>query len=447
MKNLISIAICVSSLLSMVGCYQEEQTAGGQTTFNVQAIVDDKSIDDVTRAERLSLVGEQLATPSGFMYANEVLNLALAFDSKNRRAQIYKHLLAPELLLKGVIARLEPVRGQFSSRVRENFDAFVSKVHLNKSVDKFFNDGRPDLTNESSIQMLVEKIRAKQNNLRVYIASMKDTTIQLQPLINNRPLEVVWAACPVEAKTPHNSYHETYVAENCSALSKTMFLMEGADWEAIQHVAAGMQIASSVSLGYDLTGAIAYERLVNDGHSSNEQRLQSLHNSQRLGQLRQAEKLQMVRAMGTDFYAGARWFQRYQRELCPTGQVTPNQRPNNLFGDGICVNDHTLNKPIDFVFSLVETVLAGQTIGILTQNGAVDVIDPLISQPADYKTQANLMAPLVNPVADLKSILPARLDKCGQVTTLGDSTAAGLFPQGDAVTVAKRLRIISQSCQ
>jgi hypothetical protein len=155
----------------------------------------------------------------------------------------------------------------------------------------------------------------------------------------------------------------------------------------------------------------------------------------------------MIQAMGSDVYAGARWAEQYQDRLCPKGHYQEN-RPGRLFSQGLCVQD--LPDPsapkAQSVLRVFAAALAGTAIDVGVKEGQILAVDLSNRTDFTYKTKAQVLAPVTNPVADLKTLLPTQFDRCGRPLNVGDSTLGGIFPAGDANDVAAHARMLGKDC-
>lgn len=157
----------------------------------------------------------------------------------------------------------------------------------------------------------------------------------------------------------------------------------------------------------------------------------------------------MIEALGTDLYSGARWADQYQKELCPEGW-NKHQRSGMLFSRGLCTSDYPSEKAptADVVFRTLHTAVTGGALSVFTNSGHLYVSDLADRELGrDYETKAVFLAPIVSPIADLKSQLPTAFNECGKGANLGDATAGGLFPAGDANHVAQVMGVIQESCR
>jgi hypothetical protein len=379
------------------------------------------------------------------MYADEVLNLALGYDKSNLRAQMYKKVNAPAMSLKGIVKRVEPLSQKFSSVTEANYLWLRAQMKLNPSIDAFFNSGGSDIRTESKLQKVLDQMIPLTDDLRRFFQSHKDADIRLYTVRPSGNILDIWYYCPVQGIEAKGTYHKKYSVQNCNFLRRTEFTVDAADIEVLQHIAAGLEINAIGEAAYDLTGGATYESLTQHGKISARRHVQVLNNQSRLGKIRSAETLKFVRNLGADFYSGARWLQNMQAEVCPTGDWQENQRPDKLFDSGLCIRNARSNS-VNTLFKMMQTSLAGQSISVFTSKGRILSAD-LENAGGNYTTQANVFAPIINPVVDLKSILPTKFDKCGRANDLGDSTVGGVFPRRDGEQVAKNIGLIADECR
>jgi hypothetical protein len=203
-----------------------------------------------------------------------------------------------------------------------------------------------------------------------------------------------------------------------------------------------------MATGYDARGAARYDRFTKNAPGASEQsRIGFARRLADFGRLRDSKALNFVHTMGSDFYAGLKWAEQYQKELCPKGW-NQNQRPGMIFSNGLCVQDYPGKAPkADAVFRILSASLAGGTVAITVAGPSVRVNELSEDQSGGIQSQANFFAPFVKPVGDLKSQLPTRFSACGNSENVGDPTLGGILPKGDGVVIAGELGWIGKPCQ
>jgi hypothetical protein len=186
---------------------------------------------------------------------------------------------------------------------------------------------------------------------------------------------------------------------------------------------AGTQIYTTFLTAYDATGTINAARR-HEGQTVSKKVLWSeLSRNASFGKLRSTNTLDKVVSMGIDAVAGVRWAEQIQNELCPQGQSDLQNRPGFLFSKGICIrNVQSDGTKLDDTLKLVDIALSGQSIALN------------FGQNKNTSIQVQPTAPLVKPVADLKSLHPA-FNSCGKIQAVSDDTLGGFFPNHDANSV------------
>lgn len=438
MKTIHKTVLAVSTVLTVSG-FTIDKAAANYTTYDVGQILSDKKASAIEKAERLAHIGESLSTPSGFMYADEVLNLALKYDPNNARAGLYKMVLAPLMETRGLVQRVTPLSQKFSLSAQRELNIFRQKIAVNPAVNHFFTYGKSDIATEAQAQRVIDRIRTAQNNLRIYFKSNRNLNLTLQPMTPyDSDVLPVWKSCPVLAVQRQDGYSNQYKTKNCDFMFRRRLKIDSGDIEALQQIAAGMQIAASIAGAYDATGAAKLEKfLVSKPGATEKEGVSVAKQQSALGNLRRAAGMTVVKTLGTDFYSGARWLQRYQDRFCPKGG-----RRGHLFSGGLCTTDST-----DSLLRVMQVALAGSTVGVMVRDGKFEITDLAKNKVGDLHTRANLFAPFVNPVADLKTTLPTQFSPCGNSMNLGDPTVGGFLPHADGVKVGQAMGVLGKPCK
>jgi len=447
MKTHALAASLTAALIALTGCYEGEKTEAGPKTYDVEAIIKAGDLSDAEKAEMLAQIGESLTTPVAFMYADEVLTQALKFDANNPRAQLYKHLVAPAMKLKGGIRGMRPLVAKMSDEAQGAFDMMVTDVEQNESLYNFLVDGPADINNESKAQQFLDQVYQSQNDLRVFLRGFKRNVIKISPVIIDASTNEYLSQCQVTAVGPRAGYHQRYEASECPFEMRVSTTIDSADIEVIQHAAAGAQIATIFATSYDLTGGVAYEHFAQGRKRTMSESVRFVNQLSQLGQLRANAAIKLIHAMGTDVYAGARWAQSYQDRLCPKGHYAVN-RPGRLIEGGLCVQDlPDRSKPrAESVLRVFAAALAGTNTSLGIRDGKLHATELTRGGGYDYQTRADVLAFITNPIADLKSQLPTQFDRCGQPLNVGDKNLGGIFVDGNANDVAARLNLFGKNC-
>lgn len=411
-KNLVVLA----SLSSLVACSPGQNTTNqGIRTLNSAAIVADETLTPTEKAEKLALAGEQLTTPTGFMYADFVFDQALSIDPNNQRAQFYKALLATPMALKGIMARIKPLADRDAKSQKEYNDALQNLP--NHGLKTFLLDGQPDIKNEKGVQDFLTQIYQGQNQLREFLKKNKsmELTLNLNDWAIPGAIQRSMEECAIEQVE-----QGVYEIQLCPMNEVLQMKMNRADIEMLQHFTAGMQIYLATLVSYDFTGVVATSIKHEGKQSSARAFYKDLALVPDFGKLRNAQALKNIVPMGIDAVAGVRWALQIQHELCPYGENNHKNRRGFLFREGLCIKaeneDGTL---LEDTLKIVDSVLLGQP-------QAVN-----LGQYGEIRTVIKPTAPLLNPIMDLKTLRPV-FSPCNTIQAVSDDTLGGLFPNKDA---------------
>lgn len=415
MKNLTKSLVIMASLSAVVACSPSKQNSkNGVTTLNSGSIMADKTLSPVEKAEKLALAGEQLTTPTGFMYADLVFDQALSLDSNNKRAQFYKAFLATPMSLRGIMARVKPLAYSHAKSKRE-YDEAVKNLP-NSGLKTFLFDGAGDIKNEKDIQGFLTQIYDAQDQFRNFLKSNKslELTLNVNDWAIQGSIQKTLDECSV------NQVSEgVYDVKKCDLINALEVKLNRADIEALQQITAGFQIYFATFISYDATGTIAVSRKYEGKNVSNKVLYKELAQIADFGKLRNADALKNVVGMGTDAVAGVRWASQIQNELCQYGEENANNRKGFLFGKGLCIKtENEDGSKLEDVLRMVDTVLAGQTIEVK------------VGKNQEITTMAKPIAVLENPIADLKALRPVH-NACDKIQSVSDDTLGGIFPNHD----------------
>ncbi len=402
--------------------------------INPNDILNEKGVSASDKAEKLARAGETLATPNNFIFANDVLDMALRVDPNNKRAQFYKHIVAIPMVAKGSLKRIKPLtdRNQKSAaeyaRVVENIKA--------GSIKDFLLDGQEDIKSEEDFQAHLDEYTKAVSNLRNWLKENKSLELTLYVNPNGYKTGGAWAAAIRNCAWSKVVYSESVYwyepsdssYEECAHNSQE-YKINTADVEAMQYIASGMQIYSTILNSYSLSGAIDTAITFEGLSPSSQNVLNALMKQPNFAKVRDPKAMRSIIDMGIDAVAGARWAQKMQDSLCPHGESNPENRPGYIFADGLCVktNDPKIEKALDNA----EAALAGQSFITTVGNSNEHVA-----------TKVKPVALLAEPISDLKTLRP-QIDDCGQLTSISDDTAGGLFPNGN---VQDLLKITNKQC-
>ena len=127
-------------------------------------IKNDVSLAPKAKAEWLAQMGEIFVNPTGFMYADDILNEALAIDGSNKRALFYKAFLKPLMSLEGILKRIEPVMAKETEDVKKSYEEYAKTYLPNSGLQAFLLNGQPNIRNEADIQKYLDSLSAEQDS-------------------------------------------------------------------------------------------------------------------------------------------------------------------------------------------------------------------------------------------------------------------------------------------
>lgn len=279
---------------------------------NVSQIDNDSDLSAQQKAEAIAQEAEKLMTASGFMFANELVNKALSYDSTNFRAQLLGALLSPEMKMQGVLKRSSTIFSHTKSgkELRERIGQTLGR---NDSLKTFLNNAESyDIKTEKDVQSLLGSIQQERENLRVFLSKNKDKKITLNvPILTSNKVKVVTRVNFVEGtdtlleiktatdsdqekfesisnweyittnlmymrsmiytycttRIANDGEYETACNESINYEQKPVTLVRP-DFEAAEQVAAGAVIQMIIANAYNTEGAISVLEEFKDEDSS-----------------------------------------------------------------------------------------------------------------------------------------------------------------------------------
>ncbi len=415
MKYLNSSAAILLSLGLLASCVEEKTSKSmlGKKGVDINAIMESKGTASV-KAEQLALAAEQLLTPSGFIYADMILDQALQLDPANKRAGLYKTFLAGSMATKGILARIKPLADKDPESKKKLAD-MIAKMQEG-SLKKFLLDGKPEIKDEKDVQAFADSVINGLGKFRQFLKANKNLEIELN--VNDYMLasgRTYSSSSYCNTYPTSNGNYETdcYTNEEDSVNNTpAKFSLNRADIESLQHITAGYQIYGSLLNSYSVSGAIGVAKNAANRNKPASQIWKELGRDAEFGKLRN-DVFARIPELGTDAILGVRWALSVQDQLCPSGEEATDARPGMLFGKGVCFKKPTsdLESALDFV----ELALQGQKIPVRMGDNDSEIIPQAI---------------LSNPVKDLKALKPV-FNECGKVVSVSDETLNGLFPHGD----------------
>jgi hypothetical protein len=410
----------VGILVLSTGCSKQNGFASAPSNspdnlMDLRKIANSKS-NPTDQAEQLALAGERLVYGTGLMYADSVFDEALKYDAANVRARFYKAMLAPVMKLKGAVARARPLTDRLPPYERDRYQQWTMSIPQG-DINDFLTDGQPNIRTEKDAQDLVRSIQASYRDMRQTLGDLRDKPLTLHTLV---PVQGVSAKTVSTSCTTEKINSYTFKIHSCDVLLNRDYKLNYADYEALRLVAASHIIYMSQVTAYDLTGLenVMNRYLQSNGKMSEAEFVASVKNEASLGNLVESSSLKEILTFGAEGVDDVKMAYNSQKELCPYGKETPQNRPGQLFSNGFCYVPGALSK-----LALVESALRGPVELFYTrQDSAI----------------ADFTKPLNGSVTDLKTILPTKFNRCGNATAIPDVTLGGLFVRGDSVDYIRK---------
>lgn len=411
---------------------------------DISKIEENASLSPRQKAELLIMEAEGFNHLYGAMLADEILARALVWQPDNLKAQMYRKLIAPALVFKGILTRLDPfIKGEPQERV-QGFYKSRDQDLKGTGLGLFLTDGSPDIRTERQMQEVFDQFIAKQDEARLFFAQIKRIKGLSFVVRYNR------------IKHPHSKYIKkcnawkvrpgVYARRLCDNLISRYYKVEMVDFEVFQQVMAGVKIYSTLAVSYDATGLIDHNRFTWKNQLNPEQIITRMRQVEKFGRLRKGKTLQSIHGLGVDLFAGAKWAHRLQDRLCPTGKESRINRPGFAIDHGVCIHDSSRMR-IDALFDAIEIALSGQANPVVVTKRSLHVQGEWVAhRPVKYQTEMAFFAPIINPVKDLKPLAPTKFNECGQPTNVGEESLGGLFPLRDATRTLTEKGELNRPC-
>lgn len=405
MKTLIVNALVVAGLVTQIAC-ENNRSVGLEADSKKQVYINSSmSSNDLTEA------AEQLITPTQFMVADKVFDMALEQDPNNFKALFYKQFLKSFMVNKGILARVKPLVAKYGN-VKE-YERSVNSLP-DTPASRFLLDGKENISKVKDVQAYISDYQITLNDFRKFLIENQDKQLSIE--ISSAYLENLFK--------DSDSYECTQVSSTqyeCDVRNITKRKLTTPDFMAIRQSLAGMIFFLNFYTAYSFEGLEILNTFDIKEDSTPEQILSVVGEKlPEFGKLRSQNLLKETMSLGSDLVSAGRWAVQYQSQLCPKGAETAHQRRGFLFHKGICVKnaDETLRS-----LAMLETVMSS------TIKVKLDASLP--------EFELDYMAWYKNPVQDLLAVAPKSFNSCGQATALKDNTLGGLFVNGDADKLVK----------
>lgn len=426
MRSYSKYILAITTIAFLGACSSPKQE---KQTIKLNSITEDKSLSKTEKAEKLALAGEQLITPTSFMFADLVFDQALQLDPKNQRAKLYKLFLAPKMELKGVLSKYKHI-AELDQKTKESYQELLVDIP-NTELRNFLLDSSASIKTEKEAQALLNKVYDRYNEFRLFLKNNKNLnlTLNLNPLLFSDRIDDEKDKCHVQKVDD-----ATYDIANCDISDILQIKLDRADVEVLQHYVAGIQIYMTAYLAYDLSGLYDVMKKYENVDVDKNQLLKELISNKDFGKLRNPKFFSNIKSMGIDYVTASRWALKVNDQLCPADAPQTDSRRGYLFRDGICVlESHTAEgytqdevlEDFESTMQIAEIVLSGK--------GIKQAFGP---EHAEYETEINYGSILNNPIKDIRS-LGLVFNSEGELVDAKDQSLGGVLPKKDLNLVLK----------
>jgi len=432
------ILLAVLSVVFIKSASAAEQT---RVTFdkvleiNTDLIKNDRTIGKPEKARILNFYATQFLTPISFFYADEILNVSLDVDSKNKTTLFLKKLIAPLMLNKGILTRIRPlVRAKANAA---QYSRFVNQDFPASSLRDFLTAGPENISTERQAQDHLISTLDAWEDLRTFTKS--NANLEFDVVMNSLTGDINNAlrACKVYKKD-----QTTYVFEACKNLKGFRGRVSSAELVTIQSMAAGAQIAQLQFVSYDATGVMDLMNRIDNKYSRNgrsvttKEVVEEMRKENQLGRLLHGQMLKVIPRIGLEIASATKWAMRYERNLCPKNEPSQDNRSGYVQNEGLCARYAMSKAGMNADNGVIANLEFGLKGGVF-QNAVLE------NNGRRYTTAADITAIYKKPVSDLKSLLPTRFSRDGQkAIDLEDRTFGGVLPKADADKVLQSLQEI-----
>lgn len=405
MRTQILKALVIVGLVTQIAC--ENSKSNGLEAGSKKQVF----INSAMSAQDLTEAGEQLITPTQFMVADKVFDMALEQDPNNFKALFYKQFLKSFMVNKGIMTRVKPLVVKYG-----NISEYQKSVKAlpDTPASRFLLDGKEDISKVKDVQAYLSDYQSALNDFRKFLIENQDKQLSIE--ISSAYLENLFKDSEAYECTPVSTTGQNQYQFECDVTNITKRKLTTPDFMAIRQSLAGMIFFMNFYTAYSFEGIEILKSLeIKEGATSEEIMTTVSEKLPEFGKLRSQNLLKETLNLGSDLVSAGRWAVQYQNQLCPTGTEVNQQRKGYLFHKGICIKnaDETLRG-----LAMLEQVMSSTIKVKLGEKNEEFELDYM----AWYK----------NPVQDLLAIAPKSFNSCGQATALKDNSLGGLFVNGDA---------------
>tara|TARA_B110001454_G_scaffold219179_1_gene250724 strand:+ start:2778 stop:4025 length:1248 start_codon:yes stop_codon:yes gene_type:complete len=405
MRTQILKALVVVGLVTQIAC--ENSKSKGLDTGSKKQVF----INSAMSSADLIEAGEQLITPTQFMVADKVFDMALEQDPNNFKALFYKQFLKSFMVNKGILTRVKPLIAKHGNL--SEYEKSI-KAMPDTPASRFLLDGKEDISKIKDVQTYLSDYQSALNDFRKFLIENQDKQLSIE--ISSAYLENLFKDTDSYECVPVSASGQNLYQYECDVTNITKRKLTTPDFMAIRQSLAGMIFFMNFYTAYSFEGIEILKTLdIKEGAAPAEVLNIVSEKLPEFGKLRSQNLLKETLNLGSDLVSAGRWAVQYQNQLCPKGTEVNQQRKGYLFHKGICVKnaDETLRG-----LAMLEQVMSSTIKVKLGEKSEEFEMDYL----AWYK----------NPVQDLLALAPKSFNSCGQATALKDNSLGGVFVNNDA---------------
>lgn len=365
-------------------------------------------VKNSSTSTELADAAEQLVTPYTFMLASKVADMALEKDPNNVKAQFYKKFLARTEVFRGIQARVKPLLK--TAKDLQRWEDEKKKLPDSPVKTFLYTATKPEIKTVTDAQNILGEYVTAVGEFRTFLkqSQASEVTLNLNPaFFSGRIAEQSKDNCRFNEG---DNGEFDFKCDNSGALQVKL---NSADFVVLSQMAAGEMLYFGLYNNYSLEGVDKLENQLGP-EPTKHQVLSKLLSNPEFGKLRQDNTISIVKEIGAEYSAAAKWAIQYQQQLCPKGMAEKNQRRGYLFSTGICVTgSDDANKSLAVLDQALASIIQ------------VDIVQP--NSGEKMKINVDPFALSKNPVADLRSIAPTAYNSCDQVTAVADNSLGGTF--------------------
>lgn len=254
---------------------------------DIRKIEENASLSPRQKADLLIQEAEGFNNLYGAMWADEILQRALIWQPDNLKAQMYRKLIAPALVFKGILTRLDPfVKGEPQDRV-QSFYKFRDQDIKGTGLGQFLTDGPRDIRTEKQMQKVFDDFIVKQDQARLFFAKIKRVK-NLSFIVRYNRIKHSHSA-NIKKCNAWKIRPGVFARKLCDNLISRYYKVDMVDFEVFQQVMAGVKIYSALAVAYDTTGLIDHNRFTYQNQLNPEQIITRMRQVEAFGRIRRVK--------------------------------------------------------------------------------------------------------------------------------------------------------------